>query len=92
PFVNFSPCNDHALFDVAQLLEDISLEDYWQHSFTLDSEGWMKGPNNRLLFWVPPALREPFYTPLTRLIIPPIAIELDLRHMVHGTRWRGCQG
>ncbi|KAF8521460.1 hypothetical protein BU17DRAFT_29833, partial [Hysterangium stoloniferum] len=90
PSVNFSPCNDHALCGMEQLLEGSSLEDYSQTSFTLDSEGWMKGPKNRLLFWVPLGSREPFYTSLTRLIIPRKAIELDLSHMAHGKHWQGC--
>ncbi|KAF8521624.1 hypothetical protein BU17DRAFT_21377, partial [Hysterangium stoloniferum] len=90
PSVNFSPCNDHALCDVAQLLKGISLTDNWRTSFTLDSEGWMKGPNNRLLFWVPPGSRKLFYTPSTRLIIPRNAIELDLSRMAHGQHWHQC--
>ncbi|KAF8523866.1 hypothetical protein BU17DRAFT_43371 [Hysterangium stoloniferum] len=90
--VSFSSCSGHALCDMAQLLKGISLTDYWRTSFTLDSEGWMKGPNNRLLFWVPPGSREPFYTPFTRLIISRKAIELDLSCMAHGKHWQGCQG
>ncbi|KAF8525519.1 hypothetical protein BU17DRAFT_28762, partial [Hysterangium stoloniferum] len=90
PSVKFSPCNDHALSGMAQLLEGISLDDYCLSLLTLDSEGWMKGPNNRLLFWVPPGFRKPFYTPLTRLFIPRTAIELDLSHMAHGNHWQGC--
>ncbi|KAF8500083.1 hypothetical protein BU17DRAFT_59080, partial [Hysterangium stoloniferum] len=90
--VSFSPHNDDALCDMAQLLEGISLEDFRHISFTLDNEGWIKGPNNRLLFWVPPGSREPFYTPLTKLLIPRTAIELDLRHMAHGNSWQQCHG
>ncbi|KAF8515981.1 hypothetical protein BU17DRAFT_22055, partial [Hysterangium stoloniferum] len=90
PSVSFSSCSDHALCDMAQLLQGIFFPDYWRTPFTLDSKGWMKGPNNRLLFWVPPGFREPFYTPSTRLIISQKVIKLDLSCMAHGKHWHRC--
>ncbi|KAG2094216.1 uncharacterized protein F5147DRAFT_642358 [Suillus discolor] len=47
------------------------------------------GPNRRLLFWVPPTSRRPFYTPRTAFLIPR-GVELDLSRMAHGTRWQDC--
>jgi hypothetical protein len=55
----------------------------------LEKDGWMMGPDGRLLFWVPPASRKPFYNPRTALVIPRGA-ELDLSHMAHGTHWQRC--
>ncbi|KAG1788594.1 uncharacterized protein HD556DRAFT_1214822, partial [Suillus plorans] len=59
----------------------------------LEGEGWMMGPNHRLLFWVPPASRETFrYNPQTALLIPRLGgdVELDLSCMAHGSRWQHC--
>ncbi|KAG2065509.1 WD40 repeat-like protein, partial [Suillus decipiens] len=56
--------------------------------FALPGEdGWIRGPNRRLLFWVPPASRNAFYNPQTALVIPRRGPELDLSRMAHGTRW-----
>ncbi|KAG1864452.1 hypothetical protein C8R48DRAFT_706663 [Suillus tomentosus] len=50
----------------------------------------MVGPNRRLLFWVPPASRKPFYNPRTVLVAPRGGVELDLSRMAHGSRWQHC--
>ncbi|KAG2093909.1 uncharacterized protein F5147DRAFT_585230, partial [Suillus discolor] len=54
-------------------------------------DGWMIGPDRQLLFWVPPGLREPFYTPRTALVLPKGNVELDLSRMAHGERWSDCR-
>ncbi|KAG1799539.1 hypothetical protein EV424DRAFT_1332529, partial [Suillus variegatus] len=56
----------------------------------LGEDGWIMGPNRRLLFWVPPASRDPFYTPPTALVIPKGGVELDLSRIAHGTHWQDC--
>ncbi|KAG2109014.1 uncharacterized protein F5147DRAFT_612290 [Suillus discolor] len=50
----------------------------------------MVGPNDRLLFWVPPASRPAFYSPWNALVIPG-NVELDLSRMAHGSRWQDCK-
>ncbi|KAG2134917.1 uncharacterized protein EDB93DRAFT_1171983, partial [Suillus bovinus] len=50
------------------------------------ADGWVMGSNHRLLFWVPPASRYPFYSPETAMVIPRGGVELDLSRMAHGTR------
>ncbi|KAG2051450.1 WD40 repeat-like protein, partial [Suillus hirtellus] len=65
---------------IGKSLQDHAEEDY---------DGWMTGPNRRLLFWVPPASRSPFYNPWTAFVIPR-GVELDLSRMAHGTRWQQC--
>ncbi|KAG2739018.1 prolyl oligopeptidase, partial [Suillus brevipes Sb2] len=56
----------------------------------LDDDGWMMGPNRRLVFWVPPASRKSLYNSSTALVLPRGGPELDLSRMVHGTRWQQC--
>ncbi|KAG1750300.1 hypothetical protein EDD22DRAFT_916618 [Suillus occidentalis] len=51
----------------------------------------MMRPNDRLLFWVPPAPRHAIYTPWTLLVIPRGYPELDLSRMAHKTRWSSCR-
>ncbi|KAG2028735.1 WD40-repeat-containing domain protein [Suillus americanus] len=60
--------------------------------FFLDRDsGWIVGPRHRLLFWVPPASRHPFYSPGTVLVIPRGGPELDLSRMAHGQHWQKCR-
>ncbi|KAG2757253.1 hypothetical protein P692DRAFT_201758862 [Suillus brevipes Sb2] len=52
----------------------------------------MIGPNNRLLFWVPPASRQAFYNPSNAVVIPGGCVQLDSSRMAHGSRWQECRG
>ncbi|KIO00211.1 hypothetical protein M404DRAFT_153493 [Pisolithus tinctorius Marx 270] len=57
----------------------------------LDYDGWIRGPQGRLLLWIPPAFRQPFYSVWTTSIIPiGHCIELDLSLMAHGKSWHKC--
>ncbi|KAI6020502.1 hypothetical protein EDC04DRAFT_2575945, partial [Pisolithus marmoratus] len=57
----------------------------------LHQDGWIKGPNGRLLLWIPVTLRQPLYSMWTTRVIPTgCCIELDLGHMVHGHIWHKC--
>ncbi|KAG2136372.1 uncharacterized protein EDB93DRAFT_1070928, partial [Suillus bovinus] len=85
--IAFSSNLIHALRDTAELLACTPFDDY---TFVLRGDGWVLGPNNQLLFWVPPASREPFYNPRTALVIPRGGVELDLSRMAHGTHWQHC--
>ncbi|KAG2065506.1 WD40 repeat-like protein, partial [Suillus decipiens] len=90
-FISFSSDSTHALCDTAELLEGAPQEDRRSTFTLLGNDGWMMGPNRRLLFWVPPASRQAFrYNPQTALIIPRGHVELDLSRMAHGTRWQHC--
>ncbi|KAG1857050.1 hypothetical protein F4604DRAFT_1796706 [Suillus subluteus] len=54
--------------------------------------GWVVGPNDRLLFWVPLASRNTFYyNPAITLVIPRGGPELDLSRMAHGPHWQKCR-
>ncbi|KAG2054987.1 WD40 repeat-like protein, partial [Suillus hirtellus] len=84
-FISFSSNSRHALCDTAELLAGTSDDD---HTYLLGADGWVLGPNRQLLFWVPPASREPFYNSWTALVIGKRCVELDLSRMAHGTRWQ----
>ncbi|KAG1817842.1 hypothetical protein EV424DRAFT_1513007 [Suillus variegatus] len=88
-FISFSSKSTYALRDNAELLASTTHDD---HTFALGDDGWVLGPNDQLLFWVPPASREAFkYNSQTAFIIPRGDVELDLSHMAHGTRWQHCR-
>ncbi|KAG1843729.1 WD40-repeat-containing domain protein, partial [Suillus tomentosus] len=89
-FICFSSQSTHALRDTTELLTYTPHDDR-RSTFALPGDdGWITGPNRQLLFWVPPASREPFYNPRTALVMPRGGVELDLSCMAHGTRWRHC--
>ncbi|KAG2136638.1 hypothetical protein DEU56DRAFT_737184 [Suillus clintonianus] len=90
--VCFSSSSTHALYNAAELIGGTSDDDPKSTSFLLEADGWMVGPDNRLLFWVPPASRQAFYNPYNALVIPRGCVELDLSRMAHGPHWQHCQG
>ncbi|KAG1821750.1 uncharacterized protein BJ212DRAFT_1426041 [Suillus subaureus] len=91
-FVCFSPNSIHALRNTSELTEGVSHDDHSSTPFFLNVDsGWVVGPKHRLLFWVPPASRHPFYNPVTILVIPRGGPELDLSRMAHGQHWKECR-
>ncbi|KAG2030224.1 hypothetical protein BDR03DRAFT_974800, partial [Suillus americanus] len=90
-FICFSPNSIHALRDTYQLTEGASHDDRSSTPFVLnDNSGWVVGPKNQLLFWVPPASRYSFSSPRTLLVMPR-GPELDLSRMTHGQHWKQCR-
>ncbi|KIK31560.1 hypothetical protein CY34DRAFT_63605, partial [Suillus luteus UH-Slu-Lm8-n1] len=89
--IPFSSNNTHALRSTSEFMEGASRHDRHPSSFFLNVDsGWVVGPKRRLLFWVPPASRHPFYNPSTVLVIPRGGPELDLSRMAHGQLWQQC--
>jgi len=72
--------------DCTSIHDDCSLT----HFLINRDSGWLVGPKDRLLFWVPPASRDPFYNLDTVLVIPRGGPELDLSRMAHGQHWQKC--
>ncbi|KAG1898980.1 uncharacterized protein F5891DRAFT_433458, partial [Suillus fuscotomentosus] len=93
--IRFSSNSTHTLCNTHELTEGASHDDYSSTSstpFILNHDsGWVVGPKNRLLFWVPPASRHTFYSPATALVIPGGGPELDLSCMAHGQHWQKCR-
>ncbi|KAG1815930.1 WD40-repeat-containing domain protein [Suillus subaureus] len=88
----FSSNSIHALRNTSELTDGASHDDRSSNPFVLNvNSGWVAGPKHRLLFWVPPASRHPFYNPVTTLVIPRGGLELDLSRMVHGQHWQKCR-
>ncbi|KAG2112310.1 uncharacterized protein F5147DRAFT_609249 [Suillus discolor] len=89
--ISFSSSLEHALSNPTDLLKPSSRHRSDSISFLLQADGWVMGPNHQLLFWVPPASRNLFYSPDTVMVIPRGGPELDLSLMAHGTRWSSCR-
>ncbi|KAG1785118.1 uncharacterized protein HD556DRAFT_1213720, partial [Suillus plorans] len=88
--ISFSSNSTHALRDTAELLASTPHNDRRSTFNFLEEDGWMVGPNRRLLFWVPPTSQQAFrYNPRTAFTIPG-GVELDLSRMAHGTHWQDC--
>jgi hypothetical protein len=50
----------------------------------------MRGPNDELLFWIPPDYRSSIWKPSNTAVIGRMVMRLDLRRFTHGTNWAKC--
>ncbi|KAG2068397.1 WD40 repeat-like protein [Suillus decipiens] len=90
--ISFSPNSVHALCNSSELTEGASHDDRSSTPFSLNVySGWVVGPKDRLLFWVPSTSRYLLYSPGISLVIPRGGIELDLSRMAHGQHWKKCR-
>ncbi|KAG6328650.1 hypothetical protein ID866_10440 [Astraeus odoratus] len=91
--IRFSSTPSHSLPDSHQLVCSTSaVTGDWRDAVTLREDGWIVGPNDRLLLWVPKPHREWLYYPRNTLVFPRGHFELDLSNMAHGKSWQLCQG
>ncbi|KAH7903262.1 hypothetical protein BJ138DRAFT_982739, partial [Hygrophoropsis aurantiaca] len=89
--ISFSSDPKHALCNSTQLFEKLPGISQSGQAFMLQSNGWVLGPAQQLLFWVPPASRQSFYSAFCNPV--PAAgnyVMLDLSHMAHGRQWYNC--
>ncbi|OJA13986.1 hypothetical protein AZE42_04596 [Rhizopogon vesiculosus] len=54
-------------------------------------EGWVIGPEGRLLLWIPTSLYPAMHVPGNKLVISNDASELDLSRFAHGISWEMCR-
>ncbi|KAG6333440.1 hypothetical protein ID866_5642 [Astraeus odoratus] len=62
----------------------------WRDAVALREDGWIVGPKDRLLLWVPKSHRKWLYHTRNTLVLPRGHIELDLSNMAHGNSWQRC--
>ncbi|KAG6330717.1 hypothetical protein ID866_8373 [Astraeus odoratus] len=62
----------------------------WKDTVRVNVDGWITGPEGRLLLWIPSYYHALFYSPRNSLVIPKGGPELDLSMMVHGDKWQDC--
>ena len=91
PLIYFSSAVAHALQNPQSLFFDTNLRGDWRDFIQLQKDGWIVGPNGKLLLWVPPS----YHTKLGLYFswtgfIPRGIPKLDLSKMVHGTDWHEC--
>ena len=93
PLIHFSSSTEHSLHNAQDLFLGLSttVEDCRDLVY-LQDDGWIVGPNKRLLLWIPTSsyYSSFHYTPWTRLVIPTGIPELDLSRMAHGSTWCKC--
>ncbi|KIK19254.1 hypothetical protein PISMIDRAFT_683349 [Pisolithus microcarpus 441] len=85
----FSSVPSHALSHSEELLDNLDYQVNTQ-PVQLYPDGWLKGPQDHLLLWIPTSSQKPFYSMYTTLIIPRGCMELNLSNMVHGSKWQEC--
>jgi WD40 repeat protein len=59
--------------------------------FDLSSDGWVYGPTNERMYWIPPVYWAGLWTPRTVRILGALETMIDLRNFVHGTDWEQCR-
>jgi len=87
PAIHFSTNPTHALRSASSFLDDSRIP----ASVTLTEEGWVVGPQGKLLFWIPMNIYPIMYFPGNSLVIPNDASQLDLSHFAHGPSWQVCR-
>ncbi|KAG2144399.1 uncharacterized protein EDB93DRAFT_538023 [Suillus bovinus] len=94
--IRFSLHPGHALVDTATLLDEIATptQDRSEPPVRIrEHDRWaVVGPENRLLFWVPPNYDPLWCPPRMQWVVPPLSLPLDLSHMAHGLSWESCYG
>jgi len=56
-----------------------------------NEEGWIVGPDGRLLLWVPVSLYPLMYVPNILVAFNDV-LQVDLSHFAHGESWQECRG
>ncbi|KAG2753294.1 WD40 repeat-like protein [Suillus brevipes Sb2] len=91
PAMCFSSNPAHALHSASSFLRDSNTP---APSCT-NEEGWIVGPEGRLLLWIPlnlyPGAMDHMYAPGHTLVIPNNTPQLDLSRVAHGTSWHKCR-
>ncbi|KAG2117466.1 hypothetical protein DEU56DRAFT_748096 [Suillus clintonianus] len=87
PAICFSPNPTHALHSASSFLQDSSTP----ASIAANEDGWVVGPDGRLLFCIPIHFYPAMYFPGNTLVIHDRASQLDLRYFAHGMSWQECR-
>ncbi|KAG2091020.1 uncharacterized protein F5147DRAFT_724096 [Suillus discolor] len=87
PAVYFSPNPSYALHSASSFLQDSSTP----LSVVANEDGWVVGPDGRLLLWIPLNLHPVMYAPGNTLVIHDRASQFDLSRLAHGTSWHMCR-
>src|SRR6267154_896043 len=94
----FSIDQEHALVDTVALVNEITPPTEGEDEdksvlpvkIRYGTDRWaVCGPNDRLLFWIPPVYHLQWYSPGMQLVIP-VSDEVDLSQMAHGLSWESC--
>ncbi|KAI6022495.1 hypothetical protein BKA83DRAFT_4054680, partial [Pisolithus microcarpus] len=88
--VYFSFTPDHALRDAEKLFDGVDGAKDWRDLVRVEPDGWIVGPKDRLLLWVPLTHRSSLRLLRNTLMIPGGEMELDLSDMAHGDVWQEC--
>ncbi|KAG2136390.1 hypothetical protein DEU56DRAFT_887596 [Suillus clintonianus] len=87
PVICFSPNPTHALRSASFFLQDSETP----APSGPDEEGWVVGPEGRLLLWIPPTLHPATFAHGNVLVIASNPLHLDLSPLAHGTSWHKCR-
>jgi WD40 repeat protein len=79
------------LFDVQSLFEDtVEIFNDCRDSIQIQEDGWILGPQARLLLYVPHICLTGLVGPRTKCVIGIVPTELDFSHFAHGHSWQHC--
>jgi len=59
--------------------------------YSMGGDGWVRGEQKELLFWIPPDFRIGFCSPACKSIVGARRTLIDLRNFVHGKAWQACR-
>ncbi|KAG2122742.1 hypothetical protein DEU56DRAFT_745822 [Suillus clintonianus] len=87
PAICFSLDPAHALYHPSPFLQGSRTPS----PLILTKEGWVVGPEGRILLSIPPHFHPAMYFPGNTLVIHDHPSQLDLRRFAHGISWHKCR-
>ncbi|KIJ49015.1 hypothetical protein M422DRAFT_161841, partial [Sphaerobolus stellatus SS14] len=84
--ISFSPNKQHAI-KLLSLSESITSLNSISFNRTT---GWILGPNNELILWIPFSYRDRLWSPHYLAVVGLDVVDLDLSQFVHGPSWTDC--
>ena len=92
PEIKFSFQACHALRDARTLFQDFDdVNGDWRDAVEVRQDGWIVGPQGRLLLHVPTMHLPGLVRVRTKRLILVDAAELDLSNLAHGPSWQACR-
>ncbi|KIJ40590.1 hypothetical protein M422DRAFT_173485 [Sphaerobolus stellatus SS14] len=88
-YIAFSPNSSHQI-NIPDITHNSQPKMDYNNVHFDTKTGWIYGPQNELLFWIPSSYRDDLWLPRNAAVIVRKVVTLDLSQLPHGTSWTEC--